>query len=137
MQLRWLCTPVMLIALAAPVLSAQSSETLQVTIPFLFTVHNVYMPAGQYTISRASDLSGLLAIRNADTRQTVFFLGSARGGGATSNQSSVAFRSGSGHYALTDIWWAGQPTGVQLPAPRELPATASSRPPEVMMILYK
>lgn len=138
MQLRWLLAPVMLAVLGAASASAQSPETLQVTVPFAFTIDNVYMPAGEYSISRSGgDSGGLLALRNSDRRHTLFFVGSAAARGSAPAQSSLVFRRDGSDYSLADIWWAGYTSGVQLPPAKESPNTAALHPPEIMVVVYR
>jgi hypothetical protein len=93
-RLRLLFSLIVFVTLGAMSAAAQTSDTIQVAVPFAFTVHNVDMPAGIYRFTRASDGSGLLALRNIDTRQETFFLPIPTGFGAAPYQSSVAFRSG-------------------------------------------
>jgi hypothetical protein len=126
-RLRLLFSLVILVALGAMSAAAQAPDTLQVTIPFAFTVHNVALPAGDYRISRSADGSGLLAMQNIDTRQTVLFLASQTGHSAAADRSSVAFLSGGADYSLADIWWAGYASGVQLQALHGPVITASAR----------
>jgi hypothetical protein len=116
------------VALGALSATAQTLNTLQVAVPFAFTIHNVAMPAGDYRISRSTDGSGLLAVQNIDTRQTVFFLASQTGHSVAPNQSSVGFRSDGASYSLADVWWAGYTSGAQLRVLREPVMTASVRP---------
>lgn len=137
MQFRKLFAPVVLAALGATSAAAQSPETLQVTVPFAFTVNSVYMPAGEYSISRSgAEGSALLTVRSTDSRRTLFFAGSVAAQGSAAAQSSLVFRHEGAEYTLADIWWGGYSTGVQLAPSRESPATAALRPPEVMMVVY-
>ncbi len=126
MRLAKLFSLIVLLALGAMSAAAQAPDTLQIAIPFAFTVHNVAMPAGDYRISRSVDGNGLLAIENIDTRQTVLFLASQTGHGPAPDQSSVAFRSEGAGYSLADIWWAGYTSGARLRALREPVLTASA-----------
>lgn len=138
MQLRWLFAPLMLAALGAASASAQSTETLQVNVPFAFTINSVYMPAGEYSISRpGNDNSGLLAMRSSDGRHTALFLGSTAARGSAPAQSSLVFRHEGLDYSLADVWWAGYASGVQLPPAKEPPSTAALHPPEVMVVMYR
>ena len=138
MQFGKLFAPVILAALGAASVAAQSQETLQVTVPFRFTVNGVYMPAGEYSISRSgAENSALLAMRRSDSGHTLFFAGSAAALGGVAAQSSLVFRHEGSEYSLADIWWGGYSSGVQLLPPRESPATASLHKPEVMMVVYR
>ncbi len=138
MRPRWLFAQVFLAAVGAVSASAQSPETLQVSVPFVFTVNNVYMPAGAYSIARlGADNSALLAIRSGDSRHTAFFVGSPAARGSAPAQSSLVFRHEGQEYSLADIWWAGYTSGVQLPPSKEPPTSAALRTPDVMVIVYR
>ena len=128
MKLRLLFSLIVLVALGAMSAAAQTADSIQVAVPFAFTVHNVDMPAGIYRFTRASDGSGLLALRNIDTRQETFFLSISTGFGAAPYQSSVAFRSSEAGYKLSDVRWAGYASGVQMHSANEVVITASARP---------
>ncbi len=127
MKLRLLFSLIVLVALGAMSATAQTADSIQIAVPFAFTVHNVDMPAGIYRFTRASDGSGLLALRNIDTRQETFFLSIPTGFGTAVYQSSVAFRAGgAGGYTLSDVRWAGYASGVQMHSAREVVITASA-----------
>ncbi len=128
MKLRLLFSLIVLVTLGAMSAAAQTADSIQVAVPFAFTVHNVDMPAGIYRFTRASEGSCLLALRNIDTRQETFFLTISTGFGPTANQSSVAFRAAGTGYALSDVRWAGYASGVQMHSAREVVITASARP---------
>jgi hypothetical protein len=100
--------------------AAQTMETLQVTIPFAFTVRNVALPAGEYRISRSADAAGILAVQNIETRRTALFLPIPGGRSSAADQSSVAFLSAGAGYSLADIWWAGANSGLRVQSPHEL-----------------
>ena len=138
MQFGKLFAPVILAVLGAASVAAQSPETLQVSVPFPFTVNGVYMPAGAYSISRSgAENSALLAMRRRDSGHTLFFAGSSAALGAAAVQSSLVFRHEGREYSLADIWWGGYSSGVQLAPPKESPTTASLHKPEVMMVVYR
>ena len=127
MKLRLLFSLIVLVALGAMSAAAQTADSIQIAVPFAFTVHNVDLPAGIYRFTRASDGSGLLALRNIDTRQETFFLSIPTGFGAPVYQSSVAFRAAGAGYSLSDVRWAGYGSGVQMHSAREVVITASAR----------
>lgn len=137
MKCKWFAT-VMLAALGAASANAQSPNTLQVTIPFAFTVNDTTLPAGDYTVSPSLNGSRVMAIRNSEKRSTVLFVGSTTEQSAAPDRSNLVFRLCGDDYFLTGIWWAGYPAGVKLPVPRSVAEpvnTAGLRPPEVMVIL--
>jgi hypothetical protein len=137
MQFGKLFAPVVLAALGVASAAAQSPGTLQVTVPFPFTVNGVSMPAGDYSISRSgAESSALLGMRSNDRRHTLFFAGSPAVLGNAAAASSLVFRHVGSEYSLADIWWAGYSAGVQLAPAKESPATAALHRPEVTMVLY-
>ena len=127
MKLRLLFSLIVLVALGAMSAAAQTVDSIQVAVPFAFTVHNVEMPAGVYRFTRASDGNGLLALRNIDTRQETFFLSIPTGFGTAVYQSSVAFRAAGAGYTLSDVRWAGYASGIQMHSAREVVITASAQ----------
>jgi hypothetical protein len=138
MQFGKLFAPVVLAVLSAASVAAQSPETLQVTVPFRFTVNGVYMPAGAYSISRSgAENSALLAMRGSDSRHTLFFVGSSAALGGAAAQSSLVFRREGSEYSLADIWWGGYNSGVQLAPAKQSPGTAALHKPEVMVVVYR
>ncbi|HXN47731.1 MAG TPA: hypothetical protein VN893_13885 [Bryobacteraceae bacterium] len=138
MQLGKLFAPIVLAVVGAASVAAQSPETLQVTVPFPFTVNGVYMPAGAYSISRSgAENSALLAMRRGDSGHTLFFAGTSASLGGAAAQSSLVFRHEGSDYSLADIWWGGYSSGVQLAPPKESAATAALHKPEVMVVVYR
>ena len=128
MKIRLLFSLIVLVALGAMSAAAQTSDAIQVSVPFAFNVHSVVMPAGIYRLTRANDGSGLLAVRNVDTRQETFFLTVPTGFGNAPYQSSVAFRSGDGGYSLSDVRWSGYASGSQTRTAHEVIIVASVQP---------
>jgi len=138
MQFGKLFAPVVLAALGAVSLVAQTPETLQVTVPFPFTVNGVFLPAGAYSVSRSgAENSALVAMRRSDSGHTLFFAGSSAGLGGAAAQSSLVFRHEGSEYSLADIWWGGYSSGVQLAPTKESPSTAALHKPEVMVVVYR
>ncbi len=125
MRLTVLFSLLILVAIGAMPAAAQATDTLQVAIPFAFTAHNISMPAGDYRITRAADGSGLLAIQNVETRDTVFLMTSQTGHGIPPLQSSVSFRTGGMDYVLADVSWAGYASAARL-QPSHAPAMTAS-----------
>lgn len=137
MRFRLLIAPVMLLALAAASVYAQSPLALRVTIPFEFTIDNTAMPAGEYSVRRAGAGAGFLAMQSIDNGHTVLFAGSAAVLGSPAQQSSLVFNRYDSDYVLAGIWWAGYTSGVKLPlskSAQESATSASLRQSEVVVI---
>ena len=134
MSFRLSVAPVMLLAVAALSVYAQSPAALRVSVPFQFSINNTAMPAGDYSISRASlGNVRLLALRSSDNRRTVLFAGNAAMLASAAQQSSVVFNHDNNNYVLAGIWFAGYTSGVKLAA-HESAMTASQHPPEVIVL---
>ena len=134
MSFRLSVAPVMLLAVAALSVYAQSPAALRVSVPFQFSINNTTMPAGNYSISRAGvGNARLLALRSSDNRHTVLFAGNAAVLGSAAQQSSVVFNHDNNNYVLAGIWFAGYTSGVKLAA-HESAMTASQHPPEVIVL---
>ena len=136
MQIRWLFAPVVLAALAVSA-SAQSSDRLRVNIPFGFTVDNVSMAAGEYSVSRyAKDGAYMLSIRNDSNKHSVLVPGNAALRSGSQPDSSLVFRHAGDYYSLEDVWWSGSTSGVELVAPKtgHEPVAALSSPSTVVVI---
>jgi hypothetical protein len=90
--------------LSSPMLMAQNTETAE--IPFDFHVGQSTLPAGTYTIAKAS-LSGILQLRNDDTSKSIFL--GPQGRQSAKNDPKLTFRCYSGDCFLSAVWMPGTP----------------------------
>ncbi len=88
----------------SPLLMAQNSETAE--IPFDFHVGQTVLPAGTYTVAKAT-FSGVLQLRNEDTNRSMFL--GPQGREAAKDDARLAFRCYSGHCFLSEVWMPGTP----------------------------
>jgi hypothetical protein len=106
---------VVLICLFA-VSSAKAQSTnrmvLQADIPFEFTIGNVTLPAGKYTVGNASDSSDILRLRSADGHSRALVQMNSIIGNADNNAKLVFSRYGN-HYFFAQAWMPATRTGLE------------------------
>jgi hypothetical protein len=66
--------------LSAATTRGQTSQTIQVEVPFAFTANNKVLPAGRYRIESASDTRVLWRIRGSRKRRSEFLLATSLAG---------------------------------------------------------
>ncbi len=96
-------TAIALLAIASFAMAGNSfaqSNAIRANIPFDFTVANKLLPAGTYTLHRAS--SGLIEIRNHDKPIAVLTIGS-QDGNTSPNGSKLVFHRYGDQYFLSEI----------------------------------
>jgi hypothetical protein len=135
---------VVLICLFA-VLSAKAQSTnrglLQADIPFEFTVGNVTLPAGKYTVSSASDSFHILRLRSADGQARALVHMNSINGKADESAKLVFSRYGN-HYFFAQAWMPTKPgleapkSGAQRAIEREL-ATTGLKTEEVALTVRR
>ncbi|HEY6413553.1 MAG TPA: hypothetical protein VIX42_07690 [Edaphobacter sp.] len=94
----------------APSAAAQESSPAKVTIPFAFQVGLDRMPAGTYQIQKEDE--GLILLRGPDRTDRFIVMHSAVTLSAPSHGKVVFHRYGS-KYFLSQIWQAGEKTGLE------------------------
>lgn len=85
-------------------LMAQDRETAE--IPFDFHVGQTTLPAGTYSVIKASQ-NGILQLRNEDTNRSILL--GAQGRETEKNDPKLMFRCYSGHCFLAAVWIPGTP----------------------------
>ncbi len=90
------------------------SGTIVASIPFEFNVGDKALPAGQYSVRRATANGNVLAIQNRDAgRAAMRLTNSIRAGKVPENAKLVFHRYGP-RYFLAEVWSSGESTGRQL-----------------------
>lgn len=106
---------VVAVAFMAAVASANGqSSTVIATVPFEFKVGEKALPAGDYTVSRISDSSSALAIRNQVSHKAAMRLTTPIHARKASNNAKLVFHRYGQTYFLSEIWSVGESTGRQL-----------------------
>jgi hypothetical protein len=100
--------------LISPSLMAQNSETAE--IPFDFHAGKTTLPAGTYTVVKAST-SGILQLRNEDTNKSILL--GAQGREIGKNDPRLTFRCYSGDCFLSAVWIPGSPAYTFMKTGRE------------------
>jgi hypothetical protein len=96
-------TAIALLAIASFAMAGNSfaqSNGVRANVPFDFTVSNKLLPAGTYTIHRAS--SGLIEIRNHDKPIAVLTIGN-QDGNTSPNGGKLVFHKYGDQYFLSEI----------------------------------
>src|SRR6185295_14205658 len=98
---------------------AQVVDSIVADIPFAFTIRNTTMPPGEYTIKRAYALSeGVMEISSTSGHERMAFLVDTAYLNKGPNQTELIFDRVGDQYFLSEIFEAGDTTGVELPKSR-------------------
>jgi hypothetical protein len=93
--------------------SAQVVDTIDVTIPFDFTIQETSLPAGSYSIKRVSSThQRTMIVRNAKGKNVLIFLANTTHSTGTSDGTSLVFNVVGNRYFLSQIFEGGNNTGV-------------------------
>ena len=107
-----------LVALAAGPALAMGPETLVVHVPFAFSVDNVTLPAGDYTVKPLSDVTqSVVEIRSEDGRYGAFGLTTPAAAERSSAQPKLVFDRYDKKDFLRAVELPGE-VGATLPATR-------------------
>ena len=119
--------------LGAVSLPAQTKA--QADIPFDFTVQSATLPAGEYTMERASLGSDILVIRNVETRKAITVLASSAASESKQEKNVVVFHRCGDRYFLAEVKTEGV-KGHLMPSKleRELTAEGSGQPMAAVII---
>ena len=91
-----------LVLLAA---GSAKAATMEVKVPFPFTVQGKALPAGQY---RVTEEQGVVQFQGERTKENLFFLAVPAGGRDPSgNKPTLSFSHSENAYQLDDIWESG------------------------------
>ena len=98
---------------------AQVVDSIVADIPFAFTIRNMTMPPGQYTIKRAYALSeGVMEITSMSGHERMAFLVDTAYLSKRPDQTELIFDRVGDQYFLSEIFEAGDSTWVELPKSR-------------------
>ncbi len=115
--------------------SAFAQSTVQSSVPFNFTVGDMTLPAGDYTISPVG-ISGTVLIKGAEKNAVkLATLNNVQALNRAERTKLVFHCYGRSHCFLYEVWVAGQSRGRQLPkspAEKELTASLASKNVTVM-----
>ncbi len=95
--------------------SAQPDRLFVAKIPFNFTVCREELPAGKYTVFRASSTStNVLAIRSEDGRSMDLACTQDVKSPEVVTEGKLVFNRYDDQYFLSEVWWPGVITGYEL-----------------------
>jgi hypothetical protein len=93
---------------------AQVIAAFKADIPFGFTVRNIRLPAGSYTIKRLNLRPDLMEIRDAEGNNVVFFSTIDTHAAKASEQPELIFNRLGEQYFLSRLFDGGNSTGAEL-----------------------
>lgn len=109
----------LLVTLAVGAASAQSTVTAKASIPFDFIIGNKMLPAGDYELV-SNVVPGTLVIRSSEQKVGMFTLVHDCNARAEQEKSKLLFNRYGSSYFLSQMWIAGNNTGLELaPGSRE------------------
>lgn len=94
--------------------SAQPDRLFVAKIPFNFTVCREELPAGKYTVFRASSAGSVLAIRSEDGRSMDLACTQDVKSPEVVTEGKLVFNRYDDQYFLSEVWWPGVITGYEL-----------------------
>ena len=107
-----------LLAIAGGRAQAQVVDPIRVEIPFDFTVRQVQLPAGHYTIKRFGSDAEAMEILGDGNRQPVLFLVESAQLLREPDRSELIFDRVGDQYFLSEVFEAGNEIGIALPRSR-------------------
>jgi hypothetical protein len=113
----------------SPLLMAQNTEIAE--IPFDFHVGQSALPAGTYTVMKAS-MSGILQLRNDDTRDSIFL--APQGREDAKADPKLSFRCYSGDCYLSAVWMPQTPGYTFAKTSREKEVAKAGAQPTTMYV---
>jgi hypothetical protein len=103
-----------LVGSGAGAVYAQSSERLNVNVPFDFKVGRAVLPAGSYDLTYDATEPGVLTVRSEDGRHSAVALTEGVTTGNPKKEATLVFgRQGSG-YTLSRVFGPGEDTGLEV-----------------------
>ena len=123
------------ILLAAFVVHAQSSQRINVRVPFDFVAAERALPAGEYTVTPAFSDHTML-IRSTDSKHALFVITIGVQAPETQKQPKLVFHRYGKHYFLSEVWTSSTNMGSLLPKPalERLLARDSKKPSQEIVI---
>jgi hypothetical protein len=113
-SMRILITTVLLLAAASVYVQADDRPLLTATIPFAFTVQNIDLPAGTYTISVLPPYN-MIRVQSA-TGNSVALTNTLASRSAESKPAKLIFRRIGGRYFLAQVWEQGSQLHRDVPS---------------------
>ena len=110
-----------LVGLGAGQVYAQSSETLNASVPFAFKVGQAVLPAGRYQVRYdATGTPGVVLVRSQDGRHSAFAIveGSSRSRSEEARNpkedATLVFERQGSSYALSQVFGPDEETGLEV-----------------------
>ena len=108
-----------LLAVAGGTARAQVVDPIVADIPFDFTVRGATLPAGHYTVRRLGSDPEVMEILGVDNHRTpLLFMVETAQVSKEPNRSEIIFNRVGDQYFLSEVFEAGDRTGVEVPKSR-------------------
>src|ERR1700733_4316433 len=116
-----------IVAVTAAPAAARAFNSIKVDVPFEFTSGSTVFPAGKYTIKQhpeadlwipdtpITESRTAVWIKSEDGKVSGKLMGYSAETRSPKDATSLVFKRYADHYFLSQIWTAGQTTGVELP----------------------
>lgn len=111
---------IVMLALGAVAVQAQSANQMKADIPFRFQIGDATLPAGEYTVRYVNQDSGKTALlfKSTDGRTNRIITMMTTEKGAPQEKASLVFNQYGDQYFLSEVWTAGDQYGLALPKSR-------------------
>ena len=134
-----LMTLIVAIAIAAPMVQAQSQTIMKANVPFAFNVGSNYMPAGSYEVRSLGSRATVIASKDGHDKVLALF---NPAGPSKADETKLVFQKYGDRYFLCEIWSSYSGQGLQVPASeleKEIRAsnTATVGGPETVIVALR
>ena len=106
-NIRTLLAVALLLAATAICVHAQERPMLTVTVPFAFTVENINLPAGSYTVFAVPPYSMTVKVQGVHGQKAVMIRAVPSRSSAEATQGKLLFSRIGNEYFLSQVWEQG------------------------------
>jgi len=108
-----LMTLIVAIAIAAPMVQAQSQTIMKAEVPFGFNVGSTYMPAGSYEVRALGARATVIETKDGHNRVLTMF--NPAGPSKAVDETKLVFQKYGDRYVLAQIWTSTSGQGLEAP----------------------
>jgi len=108
-----LMTLIVAIAIAAPIVKAQSQTIMKADVPFGFNVGSTHMPAGSYEIRALGARATVIETKDGHNRVLALF--NPAGPSKAVDETKLVFQKYGDRYVLAQIWTSTSGQGLEAP----------------------
>ena len=108
-----LMTLIVAIAIAVPMVQAQSQAIMKADVPFGFNVGSTYMPAGSYEVRSLGARATVIETKDGHNRVLAMF--NPAGPSKAVDETKLVFQRYGDRYVLAQIWTSTSGQGLEAP----------------------